>query len=120
MIQGTLGSDDELFFEIEFITAEGLSLATDALLDTGFSSWLAIDRQDASELGWVYLQERTMRTAKGDTVFEIYRGQVRLDRQEFEIPVHVGDGLSECLLGRRWLKTRRLLVDLATYTLTLG
>ena len=37
MIQGTFGDEDELFFEIELITDNGLELPVDALLDTGFS-----------------------------------------------------------------------------------
>ncbi|MGH2413535.1 MAG: aspartyl protease [Microcystaceae cyanobacterium] len=120
MIQGRFGSDDELFFEIELIAADGLELPADALLDTGFSDWLAMDRQDLEGFDWAYLRQRTMLTARGEVVFEIYLGKVRIDGQEFEIPVHIGDGVSEFLLGRRWLKTRRLVVDMPSSVLTLG
>ncbi|MFE1748236.1 aspartyl protease [Coleofasciculus sp. H7-2] len=107
MIQGNLGDDDELFFEIDLIATEGLELPVDAMLDTGFSAWLAINDQDLEGLDWTYVTNRTMRTAQGDTSFDIYVGKVRIDGQEFDIPVHVGDGVPEILLGRQWLKTRQ-------------
>lgn len=34
MIQGTFGNEGQLFFEIEFITDDGLNLPVDAMLDT--------------------------------------------------------------------------------------
>ena len=37
MIQGWFGDDNELFFEINLIAADGLELTVDVLLDTGFS-----------------------------------------------------------------------------------
>ena len=43
-----------------------------------------------------------METAKGSDVFEVYAGKVQFDQQQLTIPVHVGNGLSEFLLGRQW------------------
>jgi len=60
-----------------------------------------------------------MRTAKGEFDFDIYAGKVRIDEQEFDIPVHVGDGVPEILIGRQWLKSRRLVVDMSAGILTL-
>ena len=40
MISGNFGDEDELFFEIELIAADGLQLPIEALFDTGFSWWL--------------------------------------------------------------------------------
>lgn len=119
MIRGKCGSEDELFFEIELIAEGELELPVDALLDTGFSDWLAIDKQDLDGLGWVYLGERTMLMAKGETKFDIYAGKVRLDGIEFNIPVHAGDGLIEVLIGRKWLRNRRLVVDIDSGVLML-
>lgn len=119
MIQGKFGEQDELFFEIDLIAADGLEIPVDALLDTGFSDWLAIDKQDIEELGWDYVGERNMLLAKGETTFDIYIGKVRIDKQEFDIPVYAGDGVTEILLGRQWLKTRRLVVDMFSGMLTL-
>ncbi|MCC5634057.1 aspartyl protease [Nostoc sphaeroides CHAB 2801] len=120
MIHGLFGNDDELVFEIELIGADGLELPVDVILDTGFSGWLAIDEQDLQGLDWIYVQTRALRTARGEADFNIYAGLVRIDGQTFDIPVHVGEGVSEVLLGRQWLKTRRLVVDMPSLVLTLG
>jgi len=56
MIQGEFGDDDELFFPIDLITDEGLELEVNAMLDTGFSEWLAINKQDLEALGWLYVK----------------------------------------------------------------
>ncbi|MFB2917957.1 MULTISPECIES: aspartyl protease [Aerosakkonema] len=79
MIQGSFGDKDELFFEIELIAENGLELPVDAMLDTGFSGWVAINQQDLEGLNWTYLDEQIMGTAQGDFVFEIYVGKVRID-----------------------------------------
>ncbi len=89
------------------------------MLDTGFSYWLAIDEQDLDALAWTYFDQQIMRTARGDVRFEIYVGKVKFDGQELDIPVHVGKGLTEVLLGRRWLTNRRLVVDIPSSELTL-
>jgi predicted aspartyl protease len=120
MIQGEFGDDDELLFPIDLITDEGLELEVNAMLDTGFSEWLAINKQDLEALGWLYMTSEPMRTAQGDVGFDIYLGKVRIDGQEFDIPVHAGAGVTEILLGRQWLKTRRLVVDMLLGVLTLG
>ncbi|MEG4516963.1 aspartyl protease [Microcoleus sp. AT9b-C5] len=119
MIQGTFGDEDELFFEVELIADNGLELPVDALLDTGFSGWLAMDSQDLEGLDWTYVKQEKMRTAKGEFDFEIYVGKMRIEYLEFDIPVHVGDGVPEILIGRQWLKTRRLVVDMSASILTL-
>ena len=59
-------------------------------------------------------------SSQRDVKFEIYVGQVILDDQEFDIPVHVGKNLTEVLLGRQWLTNRRLVVDIQSGELTLG
>lgn len=120
MILGWFGESDELFFEIQLITAEGLELSVEALLDTGFSGWLAINYQDLDGLDWSFLEQQIMGTAQGDFEFEIYVGKMRIDGEEFDIPVHVGNGVPEILIGRQWLKSRRLVVDMLSGILTLG
>ncbi len=120
MISGFFGDEDELLFAIELLAADGLEIPIDAMFDTGFSGWLAINEQDVDALGWIYVDQQTMRTAQGDSRFDIFLGKVRIDGTEFDIPVHVGQNLSEILLGRQWLKTRRLIVDMQSSVLTLG
>ncbi|WP_293155699.1 MULTISPECIES: aspartyl protease [unclassified Microcoleus] len=119
MMEGIFGDNDELFFEISLIADNGLELPVDALLDTGFSGWLAMDIQDLEGLDWTYVDKETMQTAKGEFDFDIYAGKVRIEGQEFDIPVHVGAGVPEILIGRQWLKNRRLIVDISAGILTL-
>ncbi len=71
-------------------------------------------------LGWTYFDQQIMLPARGDVRFNIYAGKVRIDGSEFDIPVHVGKDLTEVLLGRQWLTTRRLVVDMPSGELTLG
>ena len=118
-MNGFFGDEDALLFEINLITSDGLEIPVDAMLDTGFSYFLAIDEQDLDALGWSYIDQQIMRTARGDVRFEIYVGKVNFDGQEIDIPVHVGKGLSEVLLGRQWLTNRRLVVDINKNELTL-
>jgi clan AA aspartic protease len=120
MISGFFSDEDGLFFEIELLAADGLKLPVESMFDTGFSGWLAINEQDLDALGWIYVDQQTMRTAQGDSRFDVFLGKVRIDGNEFDVPVHVGQGLSEVLLGRQWLKTRRLVVDMSSSVLTLG
>ena len=119
MMEGIFGDNDELFFEISLIADNGLELPVDALLDTGFSGWLAMDSQDLEGLDWTYIKQEKMRTAKGEFNFDLYVGKVRIEGQEFDIPVHVSTGVPEILIGRQWLKNRRLIVDISAGILTL-
>lgn len=120
MIFGSIGDEDAILFEIDLITADGLKFPVDAMLDTGFSYWLALNEQDIEGLGWERLREQTMRTARGDIRFDIYIGKVEFDGEEFDLPVHVGTELTEVLLGRKWLIERKLVIDIPSDILTLG
>ncbi|MBD2676127.1 MULTISPECIES: aspartyl protease [Nostoc] len=121
MIEGKFSGQGELIFEIDFVASDGLIITVDALFDTGFTDWLAINTQDALSLGWELVEsEETRLTAQGETHFDIYTGTVSLDTQEFNIPVIAGDEIAEVLLGLPWLFTRRLVVDFPQDVLTLG
>ena len=122
MIAGKFGDIGELFFEIDLITADGEVFPVDALLDTGFTTgWLAINTQDLDALGWSVVERaRTMKTARGEVPFAMCEGKVILDGVEFTIPVHIGPDIPETLMGLQWLTTKRLVVDLPLFVLTLG
>ncbi|MCL1469570.1 aspartyl protease [Argonema antarcticum] len=122
MISGKFGEIGELFFEIDLIAANGEVFSVDALLDTGFTTgWLAINTQDLEGLGWSFIDlNRTMRTAQGESLFDLYEGKILLDGIEYTIPVHVGAGIPEPLLGLQWLTNMRLVVDSLQGMLTLG
>lgn len=120
MINGTFGAEDALLFEIELIASDGSGLEVESMFDTGFSGWLAINEQDIDGFGWIYIDKKKMRTAQGTSAFNIYLGTIKLDGQEYDIPVHVGKNLTEILLGRQWLETKQLLVNKSQGILTLG
>ena len=120
MIQGHFGSRGELFFEIDLITADGSNFTVDAMLDTGFTELLAINKQDLDGLDWSFIRKEELRTAQGETSFDLYSGKVLLEGQEFEIPVFAGDEITEILLGWQWLMILPLAVNFQAGLLTLG
>ncbi|GFE71801.1 aspartyl protease [Chroococcus sp. FPU101] len=111
MIEGFFESKGELYFEIDLITNEGNLITVSGLLDTGFTDWMAMNSQDALGLGWMLTQRREMATALGESEFLVYEGRVVFDNQESTIPVVVGEGITEILLGLKWLENRKLVVD---------
>jgi len=121
LIEGKFSGQGELIFEIDLVASDGLIITVDALFDTCFTDWLAINTQDALSLGWELVEsEETRLTAQGETQFDIYTGTVSLDMQELNIPVIAGNEIAEVLLGLPWLFTRRLVVDFPEDLLTLG
>ena len=122
MILGNFGEVGELMFEIEIISADEDNYPIEVLLDTGFTNgWLALDIQDAEILGWPLIERNsTMRMARGEAFFDIYEGKVKLDGQEYIIPVLAAEGISEPLLGLQWLKILPLAVNFSEGILTLG
>ena len=119
-MQGYFGDKGELFFEIELIAADGDMLTVEALLDTGFTDWLAINTQDVESLGWSFLRKHEMQTARGYASFNLYQGTVSFEEREFTIPVLGGEEITEVLMGLAWLENRRLVVDRKVGLLTLG
>jgi predicted aspartyl protease len=121
LVEGIFSDSNELIFEIDFVAEDGSAITVDALFDTGFTDWLAINTQDAISLGWQLIDnDETRLTATGEAQFNVYAGTVSLDRQNFTIPVVAGDDIAEVLLGLPWLLTRRLVVDFPLQLLTLG
>jgi predicted aspartyl protease len=119
MIQGNFGTQGEIFFPIELITGDGLSLLVDTMLDTGFTEYLAINKQDAQGLNWVYFDQEELLTAQGLATFDLYVGKVLIDEQEFDIPVFAGENIQEILLGSKWLKQFDLISQYQQNYLTL-
>ncbi len=120
MIQGFFGNNGELYFEIDLIAADGSIVTVDALLDTGFTEWLAMDIQDVDGLGWSYIKKRKMQTARGEVNFKIYQASVSFDGNDLTLPVLAGKEITEVLIGLPWLENKRLVVDRKMGILTLG
>jgi clan AA aspartic protease len=111
MIQGRFGENGQVYFEIDLISNNGLSLPVEAMLDTGFTEFLAMNQQDIESLDWSFLSQDKLRTAQGAATFDIYSGRLVIDGQEFEIPVFAGEEIQDILLGSQWLKIFTLLAN---------
>ncbi len=98
MIQGSFSSQGELYFEIDLIAADGSVITVNALLDTGFTDWLAMDVQDVESLEWSFIEQEDRRTARGKASFSLYQGTVSFDGQELTIPVLAGEEITDVLI----------------------
>ncbi|KYC36239.1 aspartyl protease [Scytonema hofmannii PCC 7110] len=121
MIEGRFGDNQELFFEIQFVTANNEFFFVEALFDTGFTDgWLAINKQDLEALDWALMVlQFEMQTARGSAKFDIYSGKIIIDGVEVSIPVHVGENLPDTIVGSHWLDIMRLIADKPAGILTL-
>lgn len=113
MIEGRFGENGQIYFEIDLIGDDDISFPVETMLDTGFTEFLAMNKQDIQSLDWSFLNQDKLRTAQGETEFDVYIGRVIIDSQEWEIPVFAGDEIQEILLGSRWLK---LFILVANYS----
>jgi clan AA aspartic protease len=120
MIQGRFGNKGQIYLDIDLIGNDGVMIPVEVFLDTGFTEFLAMGRQDAESLDWPFLRQNKLRTAQGEAFFDIYSGKVAIDGQEYEIPVFAGDGMQEILLGSRWLKHFVLLANYQQGLVTLS
>jgi predicted aspartyl protease len=113
MIEGRFGDNGQIYFEIDLIGEDGISFPVETMLDTGFTEFLAMNKQDVQSLDWSFLNQDKLRTAQGETEFDVYSGKLIIDSQEWEIPVFAGDEIQEILLGSQWLK---LFILVANYS----
>ncbi|MBD2384671.1 aspartyl protease [Cylindrospermum sp. FACHB-282] len=104
MIEGRFGENGQIYFEIDLIGGDNFGFPVETMLDTGFTEFLAMNKQDIESLDWTFLGQDKLRTAQGETEFDVYSGRVIIDSQEWEVPVFAGDEIQEILLGSRWLK----------------
>jgi predicted aspartyl protease len=111
MIQGRFGDNGQIYFDIELIDDEGLTCPVEAMLDTGFTELLAMNKQDVESLDWSFLRQDQLMTAQGEAAFDIYLGRLMIDGQEFEVPVFAGSAIQEILLGSQWLKVFTLVAN---------
>jgi predicted aspartyl protease len=120
MIRGKFDEVGRILFEIELVASNASKLLVEAMLDTGFTGFLAINKQDIDGFGWVFNGNELMITPQGQVRLEKYLGKVVLDGQEYELPVYAGDNITEILLGSLWLKILPLTINYQAGILTLG
>ncbi|ARI82947.1 aspartyl protease [Microcystis sp. LEGE 00066] len=120
MIAGRFGTKGQIYFDIDLVGDDGLILPAEVMLDKGFTEFLAINSQDADSLDWHFLRQNKLITVQGEAFFDIYLGRVRIDGQEYEIPVFAGEAIQEILLGSRWLKQFILVANYQQTQVTLG
>jgi len=118
-MEGYFDEKGQLFFDIDLITPDEELIPVSALLDTGFTGWIAMNIQDIESLGWEFVSKDKMLTARGWTTFHFYQGKVNFDGTELIIPIVGGDEITEVLIGLQWLENRRLVVDKRVNLLTL-
>jgi len=119
MIEGYFNNRGELFFEMDLMATDSSIVTVDAMLDTGFTDWLAMNTQDIDGLGWSFIEKQEKQTASGFVRFNLYVGTVFFDDQEMTIPVIGGREFTQVLMGLQWLNNRRLVVDRKMDLLTL-
>ncbi|MBE9230631.1 aspartyl protease [Cuspidothrix issatschenkoi LEGE 03284] len=118
MIEGRFGDQGQIYLDIDLIDGD-ISFPVEIMLDTGFTEYLAMNKQDVQSLDWPFLRQNKLRTAQGETEFDVYNGRVIIDGQEFEVPVFAGDEIQEILLGSRWLKLFILVANYGENTVKL-
>jgi predicted aspartyl protease len=116
---GHFNNKGELFFEMGLMAIDSSIMTVDAMLDTGFTDWLAMNTQDIESLEWVFIKTQKKHTASGLVKFNLYVGTVFFDEKEITIPVIGGKGFTHTLMGLQWLQHRRLIVDRKMDQLTL-
>lgn len=119
MIQGRFGEKGQIYFDINLIDRDGLSLSVEAMLDTGFTEFVAMNKQDVESLDWLFLRQNSLITAQGEALFDIYLGKVAIAQREFEIPIFAGDEIRDILLGSQWLKIFTLIANYQENRVTL-
>jgi predicted aspartyl protease len=119
MKKGYFNNRGELFFEMDLMMIDSSIVTVDALLDTGFTDWLAMNIQDIEDLGWPFIDKLEKQTANGLVRFNLYAGTVFFDEQKFAIEVIGGHRFTHALMGLQWPPHRRLIVDRKKGLLTL-
>ncbi|MGB3642603.1 MAG: aspartyl protease [Rivularia sp. (in: cyanobacteria)] len=94
MINGYFDDQGKLYFDLDLVAFDGSVITVDALLDTGFSDWLAMNIQDIESLDWSFIKKETRQTARGNGEFLLYQGTVIFDKQELTIPALGGEEIS--------------------------
>lgn len=67
MMRGHFSELGELLFDIELVSRNNERIAVEALFDTGFTDWLAMNVQDAESLGWTLIETEEVKNSSIST-----------------------------------------------------
>ena len=112
-VKARIGSDGFTYLRPEItISVAGATrvfLNQDAIVDTGFTGWLALPEDTIEELGLTQYGERPANQASGMGVFAIYGALVSWNGEYRSVLVHRITG--DPLIGMALLEGSRLTVD---------
>jgi clan AA aspartic protease len=110
MIQGAVNAFREAVLPLQLRTPDGRLVNLDAVIDTGFSDYLALPPALVTSLHIPYYGTADYELGDGALVtFRVYTTSVFWDGQEIETPVLASDG--GALIGMRMLYGYHLFVD---------
>ena len=102
MIEGTVNASYEAVILLTVHGPTGRSRQIEAVLDTGFTEFLALSSEVATELSLPFFEPDILALADGrEETFEVCGAVVDWDGRMVEIPAHVSDG--DALIGMRML-----------------
>ena len=111
MIDGRVTTDGrEAVIALDVLGREGRARRTEAVVDTGFTGYLAIPADAAASLGLPERGSETFMLADGsEAVLPVYRGEVLWHGKGLRIPIGQADG--GVLIGMSLLRGSRLTVE---------
>lgn len=110
MIQGSVNAFREAVLPLQLRAPDGRLVDLDAIIDTGFSDYLALPPAVVAALQLPYYGTADYELGDGDVVtFRLYMTEAVWGGQEFEVPVLASDG--GALIGMRMLYGYHLFID---------
>jgi clan AA aspartic protease len=106
-MKGEVTADYEISISLEVIGPSGTAIHINAILDTGFSSFLSLPTSLVNQLGLQHLHERPFILAGGHIVdFDVYLARVRWNGMIREITVVCAE--DAVLLGMQMIRGHRM------------
>lgn len=109
MIVGEVTPNREVVIRLELRGTSGVCVPVQAVLDTGFTEYLALPAAIVRQLGWPKIYtDRMMLADRSIVVFDVFDGVIDWHGQDRAIEVHAG---GDVLIGMSLLYGSRLTVD---------
>jgi predicted aspartyl protease len=109
MIQGQVTPDREAVVPIRLRGVQGQELEIDAVLDSGFTEWVALPATTIAALGFPFRGTMPMGLGDGSRIWMgIYDGLLLWEGQDRPVVIHEAD---ECLIGMALLTGSRVVLE---------